>query len=257
MLSNNSPLNFLKCISLYLKMSKTMSSFSKFGLIRSSSFQQPFQVLGKLRKFQKLNYSQFRLKSYFNYDYKSNRLKSGLLLSTGFFMGICYNQSDILKSYLPFNVDAKALVKEVKLPKNDSKKSLSSQRFNFIAETVEKVAPSLVFIEIREANAFFRGAISVSNGSGFIIDSDGLIMTNAHVVANKKSVTVKLSDGRIFNGTVQFSDDNQDLALISINCRNLPSLELGKSNTIRPGEWVVALGSPFCLTNSVTAGNYT
>lgn len=231
----------------------SISKFCSIGLKRQSS---SFQCLTKLLTTQKSSRFQSTFKLPFNHVLRSSRLMSGFLISTGFVLGLIYDRNDSLKEIIPTTVTAKALVKkDIKPPLNDkSQKSISSQRFNFIADAVEKVAPSLVFIEIKETNSFFRGAISISNGSGFIIDPDGLIMTNAHVVANKKSVVVKLSDGRLFNGIVQFSDHSKDLALISINCHNLPSLQLGRSSTIRPGEWVVALGSPFCLTNSVTAG---
>ncbi|XP_067141115.1 serine protease HTRA2, mitochondrial isoform X2 [Centruroides vittatus] len=96
--------------------------------------------------------------------------------------------------------------------------------------------------------------VAVSNGSGFLVRSDGLILTNAHVVANMKTVTVKLYDGRVFEGHVISFDRNTDLATVKINAKNLPVLKLGSSAKVRPGEWVVAMGSPLSLSNTITAG---
>lgn len=81
-------------------------------------------------------------------------------------------------------------------------------------------------------------------GSGFIISSDGLILTNAHVVINKPRsvVSVKLHDGRIFQGFVEAVDPVSDLATVRINCKNLHAMKLGKSSDLRAGEFVVALG---------------
>lgn len=95
----------------------------------------------------------------------------------------------------------------------------------------------------------------MSNGSGFIISSDGLIVTNAHVVANKRGVRVKLTNGEMYNATVQDVDPVADIATIKITAKNpLPTLTLGRSSDIRQGEFVVAMGSPFALKNTITSG---
>ncbi|XP_077411802.1 serine protease HTRA2, mitochondrial-like isoform X2 [Vanacampus margaritifer] len=95
----------------------------------------------------------------------------------------------------------------------------------------------------------------VSNGSGFIISSDGLIVTNAHVVANKRGVRVKLTNGDIYDATVQNVDQAADIATIKISAKNpLPTLPLGSSADVRQGEFVVAMGSPFALQNTITSG---
>ncbi|KAI1278430.1 Serine protease HTRA1 [Halotydeus destructor] len=127
--------------------------------------------------------------------------------------------------------------------------------FNFVAEVVEKTAPAVVYIEAQDYHPFFRNQlVSVSGGSGFIVDPNGLIITNAHVVANRASVKVRLSDGQVVPGEVQFMDDKSDLASVKINGSNLPTLRLGSSAQLKPGEFVVALGSPLNLTNTITFG---
>uniref|UniRef100_A0A4Y0BSE8 Serine protease HTRA2, mitochondrial n=1 Tax=Anopheles funestus TaxID=62324 RepID=A0A4Y0BSE8_ANOFN len=136
-----------------------------------------------------------------------------------------------------------------------------SQRkdFNFIADAVELSAPAVVYLEIRDrqhVDFFTREPMTVSNGSGFIVEPDGLILTNAHVVVSKPHtmVTVKLTDGRIFPGYVEHVDPASDLATVRVRCDNLPTLKLGHSADLRTGEWVIALGSPLALNNTVTAG---
>lgn len=124
-------------------------------------------------------------------------------------------------------------------------------QFNFIADVVETASKSLVFIEIQDTRRIdYRTgtAMTVSNGSGFIVESDGLILTNAHVVINKPRsiVSVRLNDGRTFQGTVEAVDPVSDLATVRIQCRNLPTLKLGQSSDLRSGEFVIALGSPLC-----------
>jgi serine protease Do len=91
-------------------------------------------------------------------------------------------------------------------------------------------------------------------GSGFVISDDGYIMTNAHVVEGADEVTVTLTDRREFKAKVLGADKRSDVALLKVDARNLPSLRIGDSNRIRVGEWVIAIGSPFNLENTVTAG---
>ncbi|SEK75154.1 serine protease Do [Pseudoxanthomonas sp. GM95] len=93
-----------------------------------------------------------------------------------------------------------------------------------------------------------------SMGSGFIISPDGYIMTNNHVVDGSGNVKVKLSDGRSFKAKVVGTDKGYDVALLKIEAKNLPSLRMGESNNLKAGQWVVAIGSPFGLDHSVTAG---
>ncbi len=91
-------------------------------------------------------------------------------------------------------------------------------------------------------------------GSGFIISTDGYVLTNAHVVAQAKEVTVKLTDKREFKAKVMGYDRKTDVALLKIEAGNLPVVRLGNPSETKVGEWVVAIGSPFGFENTVTAG---
>jgi serine protease Do len=91
-------------------------------------------------------------------------------------------------------------------------------------------------------------------GSGFIISGDGYVLTNAHVVDGADEVTVTLTDRREFKARVLGSDKRSDVALLKVDASGLPRLTVGDSSKIRVGEWVIAIGSPFNLDNTVTAG---
>ena len=91
-------------------------------------------------------------------------------------------------------------------------------------------------------------------GSGFIIEDDGFIMTNHHVVDGADQIIVRLADRREFEAELVGSDPLSDIALLKIDADDLPVLKLGDSESLRPGEWVVAIGSPFNFEQSVTAG---
>ncbi len=95
---------------------------------------------------------------------------------------------------------------------------------------------------------------SRSLGSGFIISTDGYILTNAHVVDSADEITVRLTDKRDFKARVIGADRRTDLALIKIEATGLPAVRMGDPNRLRVGEWVVAIGSPFGFDNTVTAG---
>src|SRR6204780_1871121 len=92
-------------------------------------------------------------------------------------------------------------------------------------------------------------------GSGFIISPDGYILTNPHVVSNASKITVKLTDRREFDAKVIGEDERTDVAVIKISAKgDLPVVRIGDSNKLRPGQWVLAIGSPFGFENSATAG---
>jgi serine protease Do len=91
-------------------------------------------------------------------------------------------------------------------------------------------------------------------GSGFIVRSDGLILTNAHVVSDATMVTVKLTDKREFKAKVLGIDKPSDVAVIKIDATNLPTVKIDKADDVRVGEWVLAIGSPYGFDNTVTSG---
>lgn len=91
-------------------------------------------------------------------------------------------------------------------------------------------------------------------GSGFIVGSNGVILTNAHVVADAKEVTVKLVDRREFTAKVIGQDETSDVAVLKIDAKDLPTVKLGNPDNVAVGEWVVAIGAPFGFENSVTQG---
>ncbi|MCA1779333.1 MAG: DegQ family serine endoprotease [Xanthomonadaceae bacterium] len=91
-------------------------------------------------------------------------------------------------------------------------------------------------------------------GSGFIVDADGLIITNHHVIDEADEIIVRLADRREFVAELVGSDPETDVAVLRIEAENLPTLEYGDSASLRPGEWVIAIGSPFQFEQSVTAG---
>jgi S1-C subfamily serine protease len=91
-------------------------------------------------------------------------------------------------------------------------------------------------------------------GSGFLIDADGTILTNSHVVNGADRVTVTLKDGRKFDGTVKGVDEVTDLAVVKVDAKGLPASRLGDSDQTSVGDWAIAMGNPFGLDNTVTLG---
>lgn len=91
-------------------------------------------------------------------------------------------------------------------------------------------------------------------GSGFIVDANGIILTNAHVVDGATEVTVKLTDRREYQARVLGSDRKTDVAVLKIEAKDLPVVKLGSTRDLRVGQWVLAIGSPFGFENTVTAG---
>ncbi|ABG53964.1 peptidase S1 and S6, chymotrypsin/Hap [Trichodesmium erythraeum IMS101] len=146
---------------------------------------------------------------------------------------------------------------------------------NFIVNAVQKVGPAVVRINASRAvsqrpNMYgFRvpedfygfelprsrnSPIEQGTGSGFIISSDGNILTNAHVVEGSTTVEVVLKDGRRLQGKVLGTDSLTDVAVVKIDAGSLPTVKIGDSNNLQPGEWAIAIGNPLGLDNSVTVG---
>ncbi|WP_084786352.1 HhoA/HhoB/HtrA family serine endopeptidase [Mastigocladopsis repens] len=148
----------------------------------------------------------------------------------------------------------------------------SSNNPNFVVGVVQKVGPAIVRIDASRTvvsqipdefddpvfRRFFgsqpRERVERGSGSGFIINSAGQILTNAHVVDGADVVTVKLKDGRTFDGRVLGEDRVTDVAVIKIEANNLPTVALGNSEVLQPGEAVIAIGNPLGLDYTVTSG---
>ena len=97
--------------------------------------------------------------------------------------------------------------------------------------------------------------LKTGQGSGFLISDDGYLLTNNHVVADAAEVSITLQDGRTFDGEVIGTDENLDIALVRISAdESLPYVELGQATESRVGDWVIAIGNPFGLSHTVTAG---
>ncbi|VXD24741.1 putative serine protease HhoA [Planktothrix serta PCC 8927] len=148
---------------------------------------------------------------------------------------------------------------------------------NFVSAAVNRVGPAVVRIDTERTisanipdpffdDPFFRRFFGEGmpqtpqeyqqrgQGSGFIVDSSGIILTNSHVIKGADKVTVILKDGRQFQGEVRGSDDPSDLAVIKINGNNLPVAPLGNSSEVQVGDWAIAVGNPLGLDNTVTLG---
>lgn len=134
---------------------------------------------------------------------------------------------------------------------------------NVIVDAVAKVGPAVVRIDttkrvVNPLGGLFGQGPSIQQqqglGSGVITRSDGVILTNAHVVEGASEVTVTLPDGRTFNGKVLGGDPLTDVAVVKVVASKLPVAQLGDSDKVRPGEWAIAIGNPLGLDNTVTAG---
>lgn len=147
---------------------------------------------------------------------------------------------------------------------------------NFITQVVEEASPAVVRVDVKRVvqndvpeifnNPFFERffgdsiprppekRVQEGVGSGFIVSSDGQILTNSHVVNGADTVTVELRDGRSFDGKVLGEDPLTDMAVIQIDAQDLPTVPLGDSEAVRPGQWAIAIGNPLGLEETVTVG---
>ncbi len=165
----------------------------------------------------------------------------------------------------------------------DENIELLSRTSQAIAEIVKEAMPAVVFVQVEKTieqgpSPFGQDPFGMFNdpffqrffgpqlrqrprkfkqrgqGSGFIISKDGYILTNNHVVGEADSISVKLADGRKFKAKVIGKDPQSDVAVIKIDAKDLPVLPLGNSDALQVGEWVIAIGNPFGLTQTVTVG---
>ncbi|MFW6359653.1 MAG: HhoA/HhoB/HtrA family serine endopeptidase [Chroococcales cyanobacterium] len=137
---------------------------------------------------------------------------------------------------------------------------------SFVNQAVEGTGDAVVQIDTarlvnRQVDPLFRPYLREipqeeiqGQGSGFIIERNGIILTNAHVVSEADRVTVTLKDGRTFDGEVLGADEITDLAVVKINGEDLPVAPLGDSDSVSVGDWAIAVGNPVGLDNTVTLG---
>jgi Do/DeqQ family serine protease len=195
--------------------------------------------------------------------------------------GAAWMGDRVLQAQTPFNsqpVTAPISRSEPRLPVSGDKapvdKSVASAPANFIQAAVDKTGPAVVRIDSAHVvtnslpDAFndpflqqFFGSQSPPSrevqrgvGSGFLLNQTGEILTNAHVVQGADTVKVTLKDGRTFNGKVVGADPVTDVAVVKIEASDLPTVNLGDSDQLKPGEWAIAIGNPLGLDNTVTAG---
>ena len=137
-------------------------------------------------------------------------------------------------------------------------------RRSLVVDIVEQVAPAVVNIAaeaiVREPDPFFFGMLgprtrrAQSLGSGLIVDTSGLVVTNAHVIEGASRIVVTTRDGRELDAEVLGADADADLALLKVAEKGLPATPLGTSGDLLIGETVIAIGNPFGLSHTVTTG---
>ncbi len=130
-----------------------------------------------------------------------------------------------------------------------------------LADVAEKISPSVVQIEVTpstDGGSLLKTSGADANkrglGSGVIFAADGAILTNNHVIQDAKAVSIRLKDGRVFSATLAGRDPATDLAVLKIDAKGLPAVTFADSDAARPGEMVIAVGSPLGLSHTVTMG---
>jgi serine protease Do len=139
-----------------------------------------------------------------------------------------------------------------------TRRNLRLEESSAVIDAANKVSPAVVSVSASQEVSDFFGRVStqeVGGGTGFIITNDGLIVTNKHVVQRQANYKVILNDGRIFDAKIQAVDPFNDLAILKIDARDLPTVELGSSDALQIGQYVIAVGNALGeFQNSVTLG---
>nr|WP_019499380.1 HhoA/HhoB/HtrA family serine endopeptidase [Pseudanabaena sp. PCC 6802] len=220
---------------------------------------------------------------------KANPLKKTLLYVVLVCLGAGIGAWAVIARIVPPNAPAPSLSQVTSVTpviaqdntkdKVTTKAPITDGNYNFIAEAVNRTGPAVVRINASRTVAneplpdvfndpFFRQffgdeftqrrlpreRVERGTGSGFIINKEGDIITNAHVVDGADRVTVILKDGRKLEGKVLGRDTLTDIAVVKVNETNLPVVSLGSSQNLQPGEWAIAIGNPLGLDSTVTAG---
>ncbi len=149
----------------------------------------------------------------------------------------------------------KAYINDVEISQKPPQGNASSSPTDFIA-AAQEATPAVVFIRTLHANkkGYWNYKYTASSGSGVIISPDGYIVTNHHVVTDGSEIHITLNDKREFVAEWVGSDPSTDIALLKIDTDQLPFVTFGNSDHVQIGEWVIAIGNPFQLESTVTAG---
>jgi serine protease Do len=200
-----------------------------------------------------------------------------LLLGGGIALGGNYlvNSPQSLANESSFSLVSSAITDATKDTTTEPEVAIAVPQ-NYVSQVVSRVGNSVVRIDASRKVAtnvpaafndpFFREffdsqmpnipneQIQRGMGSGFVVSSDGLILTNAHVVEGSDQVKVTLKDGKTYQGKVMGTDPLTDVAVIKIEATELPAVTFADSDTLQPGEWAIAIGNPLGLDNTVTTG---
>jgi len=215
---------------------------------------------------------------------KKSRYKQPLIYASMLLLGVILGAWAVVSGVRSPNttlvtpVTQVASISPVVAQESDRTKSITVPR-NYVVEAVNRTGPAVVRINASRTVAsnqqipqeflddpmfrqFFgdqlrrmpRERVERGTGSGFIINKEGDIITNAHVVSGADKVTVILKDGRQIEGKVLGSDELTDIAVVQVKPDNLPTVSIGSSANLQPGDWAIAIGNPLGLDNTVTAG---
>ncbi|NUN64282.1 PDZ domain-containing protein [Pseudanabaena biceps] len=214
---------------------------------------------------------------------KKSRYKQPLIYASMLLLGVILGAWAVVSGVRSPNVTAITPLPQVAsispaIAQDDRNKSIAVPR-NYVVDAVNRTGPAVVrinasrtvatnpqipeaFLEDPMFRQFFgdqlqrmpKERVERGTGSGFIINKEGDIITNAHVVSGADKVTVILKDGRQIEGKVIGSDELTDIAVVQVQSDNLPIVSLGSSQNLQPGDWAIAIGNPLGLDNTVTAG---
>lgn len=201
---------------------------------------------------------------------KSKLLQFTLILGAAYIAGLAgaftLDQINGTPSPYDLNNQLNQSVEYAKLPINNTNTNSNSLPFDFTT-AAELSTKAVVYIKTtsnvpqQSFNDWFFGDVFsnrqqavVSSGSGVILSEDGYIVTNNHVVEKAIKVEIVLNDKQAYEAKVVGTDPSTDIALLKVEAKNLPTIQVANSNLVRVGQWVLAVGNPFNLTSTVTAG---
>lgn len=188
--------------------------------------------------------------------YFNKYLLSACLLFCGWITSGCAVQADNLPDFISMVKSSSPAVVNVSTTAKTSVTSMLPEQYQ--SPEAERLLDEMLKRFFKDNGKGGGGGLpdldSKASGSGFILSSDGYIVTNHHVVEEADEIIVKLHDRREFKAKLVGSDKRTDVALLKVESTNLPTLKIGDSSKLQVGEWVLAIGSPFGLESSATAG---